>query len=99
MQEAADPPWAIRVAEDERFAIDLAGNPTTGYTWEAEIDPDHLELIEREFEPAAEGVGGGGREIFRFRARQAGATEIAFVYRRPWGGAPQDERRFWVVIS
>jgi predicted secreted protein len=99
MQSFDDPTWAIRVAVDETFAVELAGNPTTGYTWQADIDPKHLELIEQEFEPSAAGIGAGGREVFRFHAQRAGTTEIRFVYRRPWGGPAQDQRRFRVVIA
>ncbi len=99
MQSVDDPTWAIRVAVDGTFAVELKGNPTTGYTWQADIDPQYLELIDQEFEPRAEGVGAGGWEVFRFRALQVGATQLTFVYRRPWGGPPQDQRHFRVVIA
>jgi inhibitor of cysteine peptidase len=94
-----NPAQAIQVAPGEAFAVRLAGNPTTGYTWRASVDSSYLELVGREFEPRGEGVGAGGHEVFRFRAQAAGETEIIFEYRRPWGGAARDVARFRVVIG
>ncbi len=51
MQRYSDPAQVIRVAAEEAFAIELAGNPTTGYTWQAEVEAGHLELVGQEFEP------------------------------------------------
>jgi predicted secreted protein len=98
MPSSDDPARVVRVAEDETFAIELAGNPTTGYIWQADVDPAYLELLEQEFKPTIEGIGAGAREVFRFRARHAGTTEIAFACKRPWGGPPSDQRRVRVVI-
>jgi predicted secreted protein len=99
MHRFDDPARAIRVAPGEVFAIALAGNPTTGYTWQADFDGQCLALIEQTFEPAGQGVGAGAREVFRFRAVRRGTTQIGFVYQRPWGGEPHDAKRFRVVIA
>jgi inhibitor of cysteine peptidase len=94
-----DTAQAIQVAAGEAFAVRLAGNPTTGYTWQASVDSSYLELVDQEFEPRGEGVGAGGHEVFRFRARATGETEIGFEYRRPWGGAARGAAHFRVVIG
>jgi inhibitor of cysteine peptidase len=94
-----DPAQAIHVASGETFAVRLAGNPTTGYTWQASVDSPNLELVGQEFEPAGEGIGAGGHEVFRFRALAAGETEIVLEYRRPWGGAARDVARFRVFVG
>jgi inhibitor of cysteine peptidase len=94
-----DPAQAIQVAAGETFAVRLAGNPTTGYTWQANVDSSYLELVYQEFEPGGEGVGAGGHEVFRFRARETGETEIVFEYRRPWGGAARDVARFQAIVG
>lgn len=99
MQRFDDPAQTIHVAAGETFAIALASNPTTGYTWQAEIDPRCLALLTQEFEPGGDAIGAGGREVLRFRAREACRTEIDFEYRRPWGGAARDTARFRVVIA
>ena len=99
MQRYTDPGQVIRVAAEEAFAIELAGNPTTGYTWQAEVDAVHLELIGQEFKPGREGAGAAGIEVCRFLALSAGETEIDFAYRRPWGGETHETKRFRVVIE
>jgi inhibitor of cysteine peptidase len=95
----ADPGVTIRVDAGESFAIELAGNPTTGYMWQPDVDSQHLELLGQEFEPGGEGVGAGGVEVFHFRALAAGETEIACEYRRAWDKESRDTKRFPVAIS
>ena len=99
MKRFADPGDTIRVEAGESFAIELAGNPTTGYMWQPDVDSRHLELLEQEFEPGREGVGAGGKEILRFRALATGDTEITFTYRRPWDKESRDAKCFRVAIS
>jgi predicted secreted protein len=94
-----DPGETIRVEAGGSFAIELAGNPTTGYMWQPDIDSQHLELLGQEFEPSGEGVGAGGKEVFRFCALAAGDTEIAFAYRRPWDKESRETSSFRVAIS
>lgn len=99
MQGVEETTGAIRVAADEVFVIELRGNPTTGYVWQADVDARYLELTEKEFELEGEAIGAGGREVFHFRAREAGRTEIVFAYRRPWEESARDTRRFEVVVG
>jgi predicted secreted protein len=94
-----DPTQAIHVTVDETFIIALAGNPTTGYTWQLAADPRYLDLLSEEFEPGGAAIGAGGKEAFRFHARVAGKTEIACEYRRPWGGEAVTRRRIGVIIA
>jgi inhibitor of cysteine peptidase len=94
-----DPAQAIHVAAGETFAIALASNPTTGYTWQAEVDPRCLALLAQEFEPGGDAIGAGGLEVFRFHVRQAGQAEITFEYRRPWGGGARETERFRLVVA
>jgi inhibitor of cysteine peptidase len=99
MQRFDDPTQVSCVAVGELFAISLAGNPTTGYTWQAEANAQYLELVGQSFELGGAGAGAGGHEVFRFRAVNAGKAEVAFEYRRPWGGEARDTKRFQVVIA
>lgn len=99
MQSVEEATGAIRVAADEVFVIELRGNPTTGYVWQADVDTRYLELTEKGFELESAAIGAGGREVFRFRAREVGRTEILFAYRRPWEESARDTRRFEVVIG
>jgi inhibitor of cysteine peptidase len=99
VQRWDDPAQACDVAVGEVFAVALAGNPTTGYTWQACADAQYVALIGQTFEVQGPGVGAGGHEIFHFRAVRTGQTEIAFEYRRPWGGEVRQTKRFQVVIG
>ena len=99
MKRYADPGAAIQAAAGDRFAIELAGNPTTGYTWQVHVDSRHLELLGREYQPGGIAAGAGGVEVFLFRAIAPGETEIDCDYRRPWEKEVHTDRRFRVVIS
>jgi predicted secreted protein len=99
VQTFVDPTQSIRVAVGETFALALAGNPTTGYLWEASVDDQYLGLVFQEFEQGSRGVGAGGQEVFHFCALATGETEIDFTQRRPWGGEPRDTKHFCVVIA
>ena len=99
MKRYADPGAVIQVTASEEFALELEGNPTTGYTWQITADSQVLELLGQEFEASGEGVGAGGQEVCHFRAVAPGQTEIACEYRRPWDKESRDTRRFRIVIS
>ena len=99
MKRYADPGTAIQVTVGDSFAIQMAGNPSTGYTWQVHADSQRLELLSQEFEPGGEGIGAGGQEVFRFRVLAAGETEIDCEYRRPWDKETHDTRRFRVTVS
>ena len=72
VQRFSDPAEPIRVRAGETFAIVLAGNPTTGYTWQAETDTPALELLGQQFEAGKGSVGAGGQEVLHFQAQQPG---------------------------
>ena len=99
MQRFADPAATIHVAAGETFALALPGNPSTGYIWQASVDPHYLELSSQEFEPEGTGVGAGGYEVFLLRALAAGHSEIACEYRRPWDRETLKTTQFRVVIQ
>jgi inhibitor of cysteine peptidase len=80
---------------NEEFFIMLAANPTTGYEWQVDTDPEYVELKKREYSPSQpELLGSGGQETFAFLALKSGETEIVFSYLRPWeeGVEPIEEK-------
>jgi len=93
------------------FSVELESNPTTGYGWQAEFSKDFLELIQNIYLPKQREVGGeagneslvggGGKEVFEFKAFQTGKTEIIFSYLRPWeqGIEPIKQEIYEVEIS
>lgn len=71
---------------DENFTITLESNPTTGYQWEVNFEPEYLQLVDKKYIPPEEQqlVGAGGQETFTFLPLQSGETQITFLYKRRW---------------
>ena len=57
MNDFDDSAQPIHVEAGETFALALTGNPTTGYTWQADVDEAHLALLGQEFKAGGGGVG------------------------------------------
>ena len=78
----------VNIGVDQEFVIALGANPTTGYDWQETYDETMLELVEKIYklpeEAEHEVVGAGGVDYFRFKALEAGETEISLVYQRSW---------------
>lgn len=84
----------------EAFSISLDSNPTTGYSWEADFDPDFIKLREKSFERGSSGaIGAGGSEKFTFLPLKAGETAIRMSYKRPWESKTAEERSFKIIIG
>jgi formylglycine-generating enzyme required for sulfatase activity len=89
----------VTTAVGEEFEINLESNPTTGYSWSlVEHLPDWLELVGMTYVATDPGmVGGGGTEIWTFRATGAGSTTLTFEYERPWEDEPIQVRVYQVT--
>jgi len=79
----------IHVLPGETIRIRLRSNPSTGFSWAlGPFEERGLETNgESEFEADShrEGeVGYGGCEIWKFKARHSGKTEISLFYARSW---------------
>ena len=82
----------IEIANRSTFAIQLAGNPTTGYEWTvSQADPAFLRLVESTYAPDSSSIGSGGLYTFRFETLQPGTTPLALLYRRSWETTPSDQ--------
>jgi len=76
--------WRV-VCSGEEFHIVLKGNPTTGYEWIADYDPQYIELVNQKYIPNnLNSCGSGGIYIFTFKALKTGNTDIGMKYLRPW---------------
>ena len=94
----------VFVNNGEGFVIKLESNPTTGYSWQVQLDSTYVELVSSEYVPLPaeeEMVGVGGEEIFTFLASAPGQTEIIFSYLWPWeeGVEPIETLRYQVNIE
>ena len=69
-------------------AIELEGNPTTGYSWVYAMSPEGIvREVSNEYIAAntvGHVAGSGGKFIFTFEAVAEGETELTFSYLRPW---------------
>ena len=83
----------IALAPGDEIQVTLAGNATTGFSWElAEYD---AAVIHPLGEPAydADGgdvVGSGGEWTWTLQAVAAGESPVTFVYHRPWEDVPPE---------
>ena len=68
--------------------IRLAGNPTTGYSWELKSqNNDCVKVVNSDYEQDktdTKVVGAGGNFYFDVQAVKSGETELVFNYVRPW---------------
>ena len=73
---------------DETLLIRVAGNPTTGYSWEITGITDPTILVPQgdiEYEPANPGLlGSPGTFLIRVSGVREGQATLELTYRRPW---------------
>ena len=81
----SDSGQAIDVEPGQRVFVVLGSNRATGYSWT--LDPPGpgplTSLGDPVYAQGTASLGGGGTEIWLFRARGAGKQELNFQYRRP----------------
>lgn len=77
----------------QKFAIQLAENPTTGYMWHFKAVPEMIVTpVEDHFEKSnTYRVGAGGEHVFVYETVNKGETEIQAFHARPWAPAKNDE--------
>ena len=73
----------------QKAILTLESNPTTGYQWIVEQDPEIFDISSEYKEDTVEGtteqmVGVGGKETFTLTPKKEGSTEINFLYKQPW---------------
>jgi inhibitor of cysteine peptidase len=70
----------------DTLVISLAGNPTTGYTWE--MTPTQGAILSQvgdaEYKPDSGALGASGLISLTFKANTAGHQSLALNYHRPW---------------
>lgn len=78
----------VTLKAGDTLSIELASNPTTGYSWQVnQVDAKILQALgEPQFslggkEPIP---GAGGTETFQFKAIANGKTTLTLIYVRPW---------------
>ena len=89
---------ALKVGDILR--IKLPGRGGTGYSWLVEANgAPYLHLMDQATEQVGERRPGSPvMQVWRFKAEQAGATEIKIVYCRPWEGVGKAVDHFLIKL-
>ena len=83
------------------LTVTLESNQTTGYSWELrEIsDPGVLQKTDNEYETPTSGlVGAGSKEVWTFKALNAGTTTLSMEYSQPWEGGQKGAKSFTLTV-
>ncbi len=93
----------VTVKPGAEVTVELPGNPTTGYTWEAtDLDVNVLKQAgEAEFKAESDLLGAPGMITLKFEAVAAGETTLKLIYHRTFeeGVAPESTFEVNVVVK
>ena len=92
-----DPKKTIDVRAGKEFKIVIESNPTTGYHWEIvkdSLDENLVQFVSNEYKSTSDPglVGGGGVDIWTFKAVSSGEAKIALGYYPPSNTPTEPER-------
>jgi inhibitor of cysteine peptidase len=90
----------INASVGEDFTISVRSNPSTGFSWWTQFDPQYVSLVGFSFNAgnASPGmVGVPGTEAFTFRAEAAGETDVYLLLLQPWANGSIAERQIFPV--
>jgi inhibitor of cysteine peptidase len=85
-----------------QIIINLDGNPSTGYTWEAKnLDTS---LFKQAGDPAFSSsnpgvVGSGGTLTLTFNTLKAGTSTLLLIYHRPWETSVEPTNTFSISVT
>jgi inhibitor of cysteine peptidase len=90
----------ITVANGGEFVIALPANPTTGYSWTADDDPD-VTFVSSEQVAGGSQPGAPGTQELTFRAEQTGTSTLELAYARPFekGVPPVKTAKFPITVT
>lgn len=92
---------AERILAENEFTVTLAENPTTGFSWQYEIqDKSAVKLVDDLYVPSNNDtriVGAGGMHSFTFACLKDCETTVVLTYRRPWKGGETAEKRLITI--
>jgi predicted secreted protein len=78
----------------ESFQVELTANPSTGYAWKWTNKPgDSLIVVTDTSYSAGQSatMGGGGKEVWKFKGVKIGDEVIKLEYNQSWGSDPSSE--------
>jgi len=103
--KVSDPQQTIEVDAGKEFTIVLESNPTTGYHWNVvgDLDQNVVEFVKNDYTSTSDPnlVGGGGVDVWTFKAVGAGQAQITLGYYPPSNDPvkPQQTTIFTVTVK
>ena len=88
--------------ESDSATIELKGNPSTGYTWEAVLSDENIVEVSKDVKYlGAKGmVGAPSMFYFTVRSVSVGNTVLTFEYKRPWEEkAPLETKVYNITVD
>ena len=92
----------VQVKVGGQIVIKLPGNPSTGYSWEAQnLDASMFEQVgQPTFQVSGPAMpGAGGTVTLTFKALQAGTASLTLVYHRSWETTVAPADTFSVTVT
>jgi inhibitor of cysteine peptidase len=91
----------INVKAGDSFIVKLAGNPTTGYSWQlTDYDKNIVELNgDPDYKSDSSLIGSGGMYTYHFTAVNSGTVVLKFDYLRPWEKGVAPVQTFTITID
>jgi inhibitor of cysteine peptidase len=90
----------VELAVGQELQVQLAGNPTTGYTWSLTgLDENFLQQQgEPDYESDSDLIGAGGTATYTFKAESAGQTTLKLIYSRSFEPDNPPKKTFEVEV-
>ena len=92
----------ISIAEGTELVVDLAANPSTGFSWTqaAIATPAVLSQVDSKYvAPETAALGATGRQALTFKGSTKGTTTVRMDYSRPWEGGEKAEWTFALTVT
>ncbi len=99
-KSAADNGQAVTMSQGQQLQVQLEGNPTTGYTWQAQDLPA---ILAQQGDPGyvsgSTALGSGGVFTFTFTGAQAGEGKLTLVYHRTFEVGVPPAKTFTLQVT
>lgn len=92
----------FEIEVNDKIRTKLCANPSTGFTWVANIDDENgvIKLEKQEYvAPDSDLVGASGTDVWTFKAMKEGTALITMEYSQDWEGGIKAERTYVLDIT
>ncbi|MBR6409287.1 MAG: protease inhibitor I42 family protein [Alphaproteobacteria bacterium] len=93
----------LTLAVGQEFSIKLPENPSTGYRWEIQTNPQSQMVVANvsdQYAPSKSNlIGAGGERTFRYQATNNGQVELYGFHKRSWeSGDLKPSFKFVIIV-